>query len=494
MKTNFNREPVHLSDAVADGMVDLLGEPESVLGHRLVPNYAGVIRSGIKVPFEKGESALRAEERVLYDRRTKEGVSPREIEKEIGKQLRPKNVPYFSVYRSECKSNPDHSDVIRRLYGNSRGEIHRLRITFISDKWWEIVPHKLMAFRKGGLYCSSEPIGGKLIATRDPEIDSGKTKSTRRAFQRVKITLPCVPEECSIYQSSGCRFSGVLHFLILGVPGTDLWRLPTQSWYSVRGIMEKIGMFNAALARKGQSIIGIPFDLFKYEAEISRWDSEKGRVRVKQWVIRIDCPDLPLADLLVQGFGSQPMPPSRTGAAPRETSPDLTVSKGVSRAINVTGPLTPCPERAQADSPNKEGIDGIGNIRKRENQESSQSSGLPSEDGPGAPDGRLALISEGDSIEDLGKRIRKEIEPIGEVSLSVLHEFLASIDKKRFEELSSEEARWLLARVLEEKARGRTNELGGDAEDQSKKTDRGALPPAASPRARVPGQVTGSGF
>ena len=62
-------------------------------------------------------------------------------------------------------------------------------------------------------------------------------------------------------------------------------------------------MFQSALAARGRSIVGIPFELFKYEAEISRWDPEKGRVCSKQWIIRIDCPELPLADLIVQSAG-----------------------------------------------------------------------------------------------------------------------------------------------------------------------------------------------
>jgi len=274
VKTNPSQRAVH-ADVAAKIKTDLVEEPESILGHGRVSNYAGVIRSGTKVPHERGKNVLTPEEMALYVRRTHERVCPKEIEKELGKPLCLKNAPFFSVYRSECKNNPDHADLIRHLYANSRGEIDRLKITFVSENWWEIIPQKLIAFRRGEIFCSSEPIGGKLIATRDPEIEPDQQGNKGRGLFPKKITLPCVPHECPIYQESRCRFSGVLHFLILGVPGTDLWRLPTQSWYSLRGMIEKIRMFKAVLARTGQSMIGIPFDLFKAEAEISRWDNEK---------------------------------------------------------------------------------------------------------------------------------------------------------------------------------------------------------------------------
>ncbi|TAK03407.1 MAG: hypothetical protein EPO39_12255 [Candidatus Manganitrophaceae bacterium] len=483
MKNNQQSNVVHFSDAVADGKADLLAEPESVLGHRLLPTYAGVLRSGIKVPYESGRNALTPKERALYEKWISEGHSPREIEREIKKDLRPTNVPYFSVYRSECKNNPEHADLIRALYGNERGEIHRLRITLISDKWWESIPHQLMAFRKSGLYCCSEPIGGQLIATRDPEMDQvgekqDKKEKTRREFKRKKVTLACVPDECPIYAARGCSFSSVLHFMILGVPGTDVWRLPTNSWYSVRGIMQKIDMFQSALAAKGRSIVGIPFELFKYEAEISRWDPEKGRVRTKQWIIRIDCPELPLADLIVQsaGFGSIRQPqallpmigtngPESRGATGR--SSDVQIAQGKGRPPEAAGATLPAlpsdlPSEGKVtpDESNADPEKGEGETPQNKQEEAKASppfqGGEEKEKRTSTKPAHHPVAEEATgeelALEELRVAIMGEVQPIGRVPPKTVQEYLHSVGKKHFKELSLEEARALHKHVLKTKA------------------------------------------
>ncbi|NKE70198.1 hypothetical protein [Candidatus Manganitrophus noduliformans] len=483
---------VHFSDAVADGKADLLAEPESVLGHRLLPTYAGVLRSGIKVPYESGRNALTPKERALYEKRISEGRSPREIEKEIKKELRPTNVPYFSVYRSECKNNPEHADLIRALYGNERGEIHRLRITLISDKWWESIPHQLMAFRKSGLYCSSEPIGGRLIATRDPDMDrvgekQDKKEKTRREFKRKKITLACIPDECPIYMASDCRFSSVLHFMILGVPGTDVWRLPTNSWYSVRGIMQKIDMFQSALAAKGRSIVGIPFELFKYEAEISRWDTEKGRVRTKQWIIRIDCPELPLADLIVQsaGFGLIRQPqallpmtgtngPESRGATGRSSDVQIAQGKGrppeAAEAPGTTLPALPpdLPSEGKVTPDNTNADHEKGEREKPQNRQDGTLDVKEEAKAPPVSSGKeekekgstepahypVAETATGEemTLEELRVAIQGEVPPIGSIPLETVWNYLRSVGKSHFKELSIEEARILHKHILKAKA------------------------------------------
>ena len=493
---------VHLSDIIADGKADLLAEPESVLGHRLPPAYAGVLRSGIKVPYESGKNALSGKERALYEKWILGGRSPREIEKEIKKELRPANVPYFSVYRSECKNNPEHADLIRGLYGNSRGEIHRLRIILISDRWWESIPHNLMAFRRSGLYCSSQPAGGQLIATRDPEI--GQEKEKQRQFKRKKVTLPCIPDECPIYAANACRFSGVLHFLILGVPGTDVWRLPTTSWYSVRGIKEKIGLFQSALAAKGRSIVGIPFELFKYEAEISRWDPEKGRVRSKQWIIRIDAPELPLSDLIVQsaGFGSaksQTLLSSVNGApktAQGPGNPALSVlppeNSSGGKEIRETPGQVSDPERGRGEAARREG-----------NADEEKKEG-------GFPEAGL--------LKQLEAAILGEIEPLGRVPVETVEAYLRSIGKGHFRELSMEEAKTLQRQVVKVKQEGGESGSGetrcsacraripaqaGGAPaphilrplcETCRKKDKGALPNQPAIERKSPGQVSDAPF
>ncbi|MGB3943116.1 MAG: hypothetical protein WBK96_16675 [Candidatus Manganitrophaceae bacterium] len=524
MKNNQQSNVVYFSDAVADGKADLPAEPESVLGHRLLPTYAGVLRSGIKVPYESGKNALTPKERALYEKWTHDGRSPREIENEINKDLRPTNVPYFSVYRSECKNNPEHADLIRALYGNSKGEIHRLRITLISYKWWEVIPHKLMAFRKSGLYCSSEPVGGQQIATRDPEMDQagekqGGKEKTRREFKRKKLTLPCIPDECPIYAASGCRFSGVLHFMILGVPGTDVWRLPTTSWYSVRGIKEKIDMFQSALAAKGRSIVGIPFELFKYEAQISRWDPEKGRVRAKQWIIRIDCPELPLADLIVQSAGFVIQPPQAlltvngtngpgSGGATGGSS-DVRKAQGKGRppeaagapgaTLPVLSPDLPSEGKTTPDKSNEDHEKG-----ERETPQNKQDGTLDVKEEAKAPPASSVKVEKENTesahhpvaetatgeemtLEELRVAIMGEVQPIGSVPLKTVQEYLHSVGKKHFNELSMEEAKALYTHILKIKAKmtDANKPAGGAPEGDS--AERGTVCSACE--AQIPSEV-----
>ncbi len=455
-----NQKPIYLSDAVADDTVDLISEPESILAHSRMQTYAGTLRPGIKVPYESGKDALSPKEKALYKKRVLGGRSPREIEKEIGKMLRPKNVPYFSVYRTECKNRPEHADLIRSLYGNERGEISRLRITFLSDKWWEYLPHNLMAFKRSGLYCSSERIGGKLVASRDPELENGtggKNESHRR-FKREKITLPCIPDECPIYQSKGCQFSGVLHFLILGIPGTDLWRLPTTSLYSVAAIYKKLNDFNQAFRKKGKSIIGMPFELYKAEEEISRWDPEKGRVRNKQWIIRIDCPELPLADLIVQmssfnleqNGSVKPLLENRS-----QEQPPLQENRSIP------------PTTTNRDVNGK----GRGNRGIREEPAAPEKAEIKAHEEEEAADPLTAIRSS----------ILSELEPIGVVPMSVVEVFLAEVKKSRFDELSLEEVQTLSQKVFA--AKKNASRLNNPEKSHSN------LPPRTQAERKPVGQV-----
>ncbi|MFQ5580823.1 MAG: hypothetical protein ACE5FZ_09435 [Nitrospiria bacterium] len=444
-----NHKTTYLSDAVADNTVDLLSDPESILAHRQTQTYAGVLRPGIKVPFESGKYALSPREKALYKKRIKERKSPREIEKEIGKIFRPKNVPYFSVYRSECQNNPEHADLIRSLYGNSQGEISRLRITFLSDKWWEYLPHNLMAFRRSGLYCSSKRIGGKLVASRDPalkENDHEKGKNDlRRSLTTKKITLPCHPECCPIYQARECQFSGVLHFLILGIPGTDIWRLPTTSFYAIAAIYKKLDDFNQAFAKKGKSIIGIPFELYKAETEISRWDPEKGRVRNRQWIIRLDCPELPLADLIVQmaGFDIGQNDSLKVLTEGQDLQKETKKTEG--SALNeLKVNQSNGSHDLQSDTPAKP---------KTETQGESGNGEVPSKKKEGAEGPQSDEKEACDALKTLRTSILSELEPTGEVPMAVVEDFLKTVNKKQFEDLSLEEAQTLSQKVISAKIR-----------------------------------------
>lgn len=473
------------ADAADKEMAGLMCDGEATLGHRWVSNYAGVIRAGTKIPYQDGEHVLNSEERALFEQRTHERVPPREIEKELGKPLWAKNVPFFSVYRSEC-NDPEHADLIQRLYANSRGEIQRLRIAFVSDNWWDIIPHRLMALRRKGTYSSSNSIGGKVIPTRDVDGEPGNREKEGQRFNPQRTTFPGVPEQCVIFNAEKCRVFAVLRFLILGVPGTDLWTLPTRSWYSLRGILEKVGMFKTALARTGQSIIGIPFDLFKSEAEMTPWDNKRGRIRIKQWIIRIDCPELPLADLLVQGFESKIRLRSENTCRPCNTVPEA-----------ATPPLRERRSESSNEKPGDEKLSaGVLNQltpRATDNSGALGSGEEPLKERIPSLESNVNPVRITQSLNELSRLIRKEVEPEGSVPASLIDGFLTLHGKHRIDALSAEEAKSLFEKVIREKARKRSGKITGSAEAQAM-VERGSLPGAVAPKRKVRGKISNSAF
>ncbi|MBI3803579.1 MAG: hypothetical protein HY282_07425 [Nitrospirae bacterium] len=436
---------IHFSDAAADGKVEMFREPESILEDRQSGSCAGVLRPGIKVPKEEEPNRLTPNELAIYQKMMKENISPREIEKVIGKELKPKNVGYFSVYGTECKSDPQSADRIRELYANEKGEIKRLRIIFTDNNWWKIIPHKLMAFKKRGLYCSSEPINGQLIATRDTSLDGPEDNGStpNRPFRRTLKKFPCVPDECPVYQNGYCRLSGLMNFLIVGVPGTDIWRLPTSSWYSVRGVMEKIVRFNKALSKAGGSLIGIPFWLFKYELEVAGWDAKKKtKIRLKQWLFGIDCPELPLSDLMVKHAGFDisgsfqlPMAPNRPAAG----DPGISVPAVSSEPKPVDG-------ADKKDIPTDRKIEPPTTVTPEVNEERPASS--EGEDKAKSIPLFPASHTEGE-IEHFRTKIQNEVEPRGPVPMDFINLQTGRLHKTRMSDLTLDELR-NLERSIEE--------------------------------------------
>lgn len=426
---------IHFSDAAADGRIEMFHEPESILEDRQSGSFAGVLRPGIKVPREKGPNALNPKERSLYQKMIKENISPREIEKVLGKELDPKNVGYFSVYGSECKSNPRSAERIRSLYGDHNREIKRLRITFVDNEWWQIIPHKLMAFRKRGLYCSSEPVDGTLIATRDTSMDGPDENENgpNRPFRRKLKEFPCVPDRCPIYQKGYCRLSGLLNFLIVGVPGTDIWRLPTSSWHSVRGVMEQILRFKKALSKMGGSLVGIPFWLYKYESEVSSWDATKrSKVRLKQWLFGVDSPEFPLSDLLVK----------HAGYIVNDATPSpLAASESVDKEPEINAPALPAmPE--SSDPAEKKEVPIVSNEEMIKTAVPKVKEDLPSPVMNDPPEKSIPLFSSDHATEEIDAlrlKIQNEVEPRGPVPMEVINIQTGRMRKSRMSELTLEE-------------------------------------------------------
>jgi|GEM_PF-4673931 len=498
---------IHFSDAAADGKIEMFREPESVLEDRTSGSFAGVLRPGIKVPREKGPNALNPEEHSVYQKMVKENISPREIEKIIGKELDPKNVGYFSVYASECKSNPRSAEKIRSLYGDQNGEIKRLRITFVDNEWWQIIPHKLMAFRKRGLYCSSEPVNGTLIATRDTSMDGPDENGggPNRPFRRRLKRFPCVPDECDVYQKGYCRLSGLLNFLIVGVPGTDIWRLPTSSWHSVRGVMETVLRFKKALSKIGGSLVGIPFWLFKFESEVAGWDpTKRSKVRLKQWLFGIDCPELPLSDLLVKHAGFNvdetiQSPPSGPAVGAREN--DVPVVSSMPEGVDQTD---------RKEIPVLSNVETIKTVVPEVKEE------LPApvmNDGSGT----AALVPANQAAEELERlrvKIQSEVEPRGPVPMEFINIQTVRMRKTRMSELTWEELKQIERAIGEfrispwERCASCGGLLAPEVKEYStkhfhkglcrdcQKKEKGAsnLPPQRSVVRKTAGQVQGAGF
>lgn len=507
---------IPFSDAVADGQMDhFLREPESVLDDRASPTFAGVLRPGIKVPKNDGQDRLTSQELETYHRMMKVHLSPREIEKVIGKELRPENVGYFSVYGSECRAEPEHASMIRKLYGNERGEIHRLRITFVDSEWWEIFPHKLMAFRESGLYCSSEPRDGQLIATRDISKDGVQESGPSRPFRRKLKEFPCIPDDCPIYQKGHCKLSGLLHFLILGVPGTDVWRLPTSSWNSVRGIVTKIKRFKNALSQSGRELIGIPFWLYKYKASVSVWDASRGRRRrVEQWLFAVEAPDFPLSDLLVKQAGFSV---SQSLQLPMLTNP--TAESRDSKCV----PPKKDENEEEAKNPNPAGLEAK-HIVPEDPAVSSESVTRPSQPAepvktmlPSFPAAEpyAPMISQEEVMAHLREKIQNEVEPKGSVPLEVITLSAERFHKQRLSDLTLTELQKLDGAIEEFKCSSWAHckrceslvhpEVKSDSlrhyqeifcrNCQSKETPRAsALPPKLTVVKKPAGQIQGAGF
>ncbi|HZR47206.1 MAG TPA: hypothetical protein VFA47_10905 [Candidatus Manganitrophaceae bacterium] len=498
---------IYFSDAAADGKVEMFREPESILEDRQSGSCAGVLRPGIKVPKTKGPNTLNPDENALYQKMMKENISPREIERVIGKELDPKNVGYFSVYASECKSNPQSAEKIRSLYGDKNGEIKRLRITFVDSEWWQIIPHKLMAFRKRGLYCSSEPVDGKLIATRDTSMDGPEENEggPNRPFRRKLKRFPCVPDECDVYQKGYCRLSGLLNFMIVGVPGTDIWKLPTSSWHSVRGIMEKILRFKKALSKMGGSLVGVPFWLFKYESEVAGWDSNKrSKVRLKQWLFGIDCPELPLSDLLVKQAGykiNEATPSPAPNDSPRDRETGVPAVLPMSESVDQT---------EKKENPILSNVETIKTVLPEIKVE------IPA---PMMSDhsGTAALFPANQTTEEMERlrvKIQSEVEPRGPVPMEFINIQTVRMRKTRMSELTLEELKQIERAIGEFRSSPweRCASCGGLLDPEVKeystkhfhkglcrdcqKKEKGAsnLPPQLSVVRKTAGQVQGAGF
>ena len=281
----------------------------SVLGERQarIP-VGGKIRSGIKVLTGAAKQHQNAQS--IYDAGVAVGSPWDRIEQALVQQcgftkspLMPKNVPYFTVRRSDFKV-PGVADRILELYGEEvDGEIRLMRfpVIFATDSWQANMPHALKSYTRSQLqyWSDYDAEGNRHCYTKQGVQVSGQGQNRRaqRPFGG-RQTVPrqdnngiCDPDNCPEYQSRKCTLSGSLLFFIPGVPGSSAIELPTTSFYSLQQARQKMEMVaylrggRISGTHEGQPI----FYLTKAEEEVSMIDPKTGEPRrVKQYLVTLE--------------------------------------------------------------------------------------------------------------------------------------------------------------------------------------------------------------
>lgn len=294
----------------AENSFEVTPDMLTLLGPQFILPEAGRISPGIKI-LKAGYSEA---DKQLYNKMVDEGYGWDDIEKKLGadangkSKLRPQNVDFLTIHPKSCK-NPQHYRTIMERYADQDGKLRSLPVLFTSNHWWEIMPHGLLCFLKGGLrYRSSFKLTkddfGRANAVRICEaprdIEKGKKIYGGRGYVENRI---CDPDKCPEYQSGECKFGGYIQFLIPGIPGIGVWKLRTNSWYSlvaIKSALELVSSFTkgrlAGLSHNGQPV----FRLSKVEGTVSRIDTEKCKsVKTDQWLIHLNV-DVDITELVMQ--------------------------------------------------------------------------------------------------------------------------------------------------------------------------------------------------
>ncbi|HET7674485.1 MAG TPA: hypothetical protein VFL54_03080 [Gammaproteobacteria bacterium] len=289
------------------GEMAALGAGHSVLGERAVRiPTGGKIRAGIKVLTSAAARNKKAGD--IYAVGVDRGESYANIEKRLRAEcgferspLTPRNVPYFTVRRSDF-AMPEVADTIMELYGEEREQgfhLYRFPVVFPVDSWQAVMPHGLKTYTRNQLLYWSEygPDGARYCKTRQQPQQDTRNRRAHRAFGgRPEVLRPenggiCDPDNCPQYQSRQCNLSGSLLFFIPNVPGSSAIELPTTSFYSMQQARQKMEM--VAFIRGGKisgTVNGQPiFYLTKAQREVSMLDPKTGEPKkVKQWLIELE--------------------------------------------------------------------------------------------------------------------------------------------------------------------------------------------------------------
>lgn len=333
------------------------GPTMPVLGH---------LRSGIMRLVRPKQDASTVEQKAYEDRVVKyrelviQGLAWDEIGEKIGgkKFLTPENQDYFTCRAVDCRTNPENAAILHNLYADKDGNIRRVPIVFLSNDWFECIPHQLECRTQTKWLYRSEYVKGRddvtgelgyiRVCVKPIPYEKGK-----RPFQGqdTEERGPCRPAECKEYQRGECKLSGYIQGVIPGTRGAGVWQIHTKSIYSFMQMMEKLKLVQQATGR----IIGLIdqqtrkpiFTIMKVaDAEVSRFIVETGAtVKTEQDLIHLEA-DIDMFELMLAFqpqaiLGRAEQARAITGPAPPTPGDVCRVpDKELSGGITQSGPKT----------------------------------------------------------------------------------------------------------------------------------------------------------
>lgn len=266
----------------------------------------GTIRPGIMALRKDGVSET---DRETYNKMLAAGAKWDDIDKALGpvtthdklmgkSKLIPRNVDYFTVNRSDCL-DPSNADLIMKKYADEDGKLRSVPVYFPTNDWWELIPHSLACYgkttgikhRSGFVPQKDESgrvIGLNRICETPEQVEKGRRIFGGRSWQ----FRDCDPEECENYQRGDCRLRGRIQFMVPGIPGANMWGIPTTSFYSLSIIRDTLKRVCEATGGRIANIIydgDTIFALRKRLGNVPSIDIETGEPKMrKQYLIYLD--------------------------------------------------------------------------------------------------------------------------------------------------------------------------------------------------------------
>lgn len=266
----------------------------------------GSIRPGVMVLRKEG---VTEEDRKKYEQMLAAGTKWDDIDKALGpvekpgklagkSKLVPLNVDYFTVNKHDCV-DPGHADLIMKKYADADGKLRGLPVYFPTNDWWELIPHSLSCYgRTTGIKHRSGFVpqkdergrvtGLNRICETPEQVEKGRRVFGGRSWQ----FKDCDPEECEHYQKGDCKLRGRVQFMIPGIPGANMWGIPTTSFYSLSMIKDTLKRVHEATNGRIANIIyegDTIFALRKRLGNVPSIDIATGEPKMRrQYLIHLD--------------------------------------------------------------------------------------------------------------------------------------------------------------------------------------------------------------